>query len=293
MSTRQNDRVYRVTAYRQNPITNALSPAFFEELPNGVQITEHRMQCRIEKTLKSEPNTCELVLTNLAEHTRAEFERLPLRVKVEAGYQGVPRLMFIGDVRPGFTRSRLVGTDWETTVNLGDGLRAFAEGEISRSYKPGTPVKSILRDVARSLNLGLPRDLEIDPALQQALSTGETVFGWSADELTRLLAPYGYSWSMQNGTLQVLRDDAALPNRERAIGPHTGMVDSPEHGVPDKKGNPPSVTVRHLLYPEVTPGERVRLFSLGTERSYKVVRVGHVLDTDGEDWTTEIEAKPL
>ncbi len=286
----QFNRVYKVTAYRQQAASND----YFETLPNGVEITSMRMTCKVQKTLKSEPNPCELTLSNLSERSRAEFERMPLRVKIDAGYASTgARLLFVGDVRPGFAHSKIEGPDWNTTVNLGDGIRAFAEARVSKSYKPGTPAINILRDVARTMNMLLPREIEADSKLKQPLPASETAFGWSADEFTRLLAPYGYSWSSQNGSLQLTRDDFVPNGTEREIGEHTGMLGSPDYGNPEKNGKPPSVTVRHLLAPEIMPGHKMRLISAGTTKSYKIIRVSHSLDTHGDDWSTEIEGKPL
>lgn len=288
----QFDRHYKVTVYRQS------AASFGEVINTNIEITDLRMQCKIEKTLKSEPNKCEISITNLAEKTRAEFQHLPVRVNIEAGYQNELRLLFVGDVRPGFARSKHDGTDWVTNLILGDGLRAFAEARVNRAYKKGTPILNILRDVAKSMGMHLPAEVEQSPRLQAAVAAGEATVGWSADELTRLLAPYGYSWSSQNDKLQIVSDSIAPTNRIRELGEHTGMIGSPELGTPSnaKKNvnKPPNITIRHLLYPEIIPGEKIGLVTQGDlARLYKAERVSHTLDTHGDDWATEIEASPL
>lgn len=286
-------RVCKVTLHRQRT-TGFVGdhPEYFEEVGNGVEITRQRMKFKIEKTLEAEPNKCEITIVNLAEKSRNEFKTLPVRVRIEAGYDDTYRLLFVGDVRKG-SGSTLEGTNWETRLLVGDGSRAYANARVSRSYKSGTAVTTVLRDAARSLGLELPRDIASAPALQAALATGETIHGWAADELTRLLAPYGYSWSIQGGRLQVLLDGAVREHTTREISEATGMIGSPKMGTADKTGKPVPLTVTMKLYPEVTPGERIRLISREYTGLYKVSTVKHEGDTGGTVWDTEIEVLPL
>src|SRR3990172_565889 len=159
------DRTYKVTAHPQPSGFVADNPNFFEEVGNAIEVFALRVQFQVEKHLLKDPNTAELTISNLSEHTRTQFQTRPLRVEIAAGYQGVNKLLFVGDVRPG-SGSKLLGTEWETKLLLGDGSRAFAHGRVSRSYKGGTPVKNIIRDAARALGLSLPTELENDTQLQ-------------------------------------------------------------------------------------------------------------------------------
>lgn len=285
--------VCKITLHRQKS-TGFVGehPQFFEEIGNGVEITDLRMKFKIEKTLEAEPNKCEITIVNLTEQSRNEFKTLPVRVRIEAGHDFAPRLMFVGDVRKG-SGSTLEGSNWETRLLVGDGSRAFANARVSRSYKAGTSVSTILRDAARSLGLELPKDVAESPGVQVAIATGETIHGWAADELTRLLAPYGYSWSIQGGRLQVLADGVVRSGIVREISEATGMTGSPKMGTADKTGKPAPLTVTLKLYPEITPGERIQLISKEFKGLYKVKSVKHEGDTGGTVWDTEIEVLPL
>lgn len=287
-------RIYRVTVWRQavNGFVGQ-NHSFFEEIGNGLEITAMRMQCKVVKNLGSEPNTCELTLINLAETTRALMQQRPLRVRIEAGYDGEPRLLFVGDVGPS-PGSKHDGCKWETKLLIADGLRAFAHARVNLSYKPGTSVLTILKDVAATMNLALPKELEKDSQLKAQLHAGEAAMGFSSDELTRLLAPYGYSFSMQNGQLRVLRDEEAQAGTEREISKETAMVGTPTMGVPDKSGKPALATAKSLVYPELNPGGRIRIISRSVPAGlYKIQQVTHDLDSSEGPWHTECEAKPL
>lgn len=285
-------RTYRVLAFTQS----AQSP-FFGKLGGGVQIDNLDIQCKVEKTLTEHPNTGELTLYNLSDQSRREFEHRPLTVHVEAGYQGVNKLLFSGDVRPG-SYSKLKPPEWETKLILGDGARAFSGAFISKSYTKGTPVKTIIRDIVKSFDLQLPPEIDADPQLRQGLVVGDLVHGPSALQLSRFLAPYGYDWSTQNGQMQVVKFDAPATGQIFEVSQASGMLDTPELGT-SEGGKPPTLTVNHTLYPELIPGRLIKVTSRSPSVNqasktgvYKLQKVSHELDTKGDNWNTKLEATP-
>lgn len=296
MTGRRFKRVWKVTAFRAKPGTPGgfvnSHTDFFEPQPNGIEITKLRVQFSIEKSLDKEPNTCELTLTNLAEGTRADVCRKPLIVRVEAGHEedeGL-RLLFQGDLRYGFSKQE--NTDWSTVLQLADGSRAYQHARVSRSYRSGTSALTAVRDAARSMGVVLPRNVEADPALSRGFAAGVQLHGPAREELTRLLAPFGYSWSIQGGRLVVLKDDEVDAGRAVVISQETGLLGSPEFGAPEKDGKPPTLKVRTLLYPQINPGQTLDVRSRGIDGIFRAERVTHVGDSHGDDWFTEIEAKP-
>lgn len=288
------DRTYKVTVVRQ-----PAGKGFFAEEGNATEITGLRMTAKIERTLESNPNTAEVKIYNLSESSRSAFEALPLRVYLAAGYAGENHLLLVGDVRPG-SGSEHDGTEWITSLRVGDGHRAYANGRVNRSYRPGTPMLTILADAARSMNLELPRELAADRELAAGIASGSTVSDFAADALTRLLAPYGYSWSMQSGKLQVLRDEQVLVGVERVIEQASGLIGIPKMKVPTptrskkpKKVKRATVEFRHLLDGTLVPGMRIRLRSESLEGAFKLTKVTSTLDTHGSDWMSQCEGIPV
>lgn len=289
-------RVWKVTAYRPKPGTpggfvNTHSD-FFEGVPNGIEIDKLRIQFKIEKTIDKEPNEGELEITNLAEGTRADICKRPLIVRVDAGWEedGGARHLFGGDLRYGY--SKRDGADWATILQLADSSRAFQHARVNRSFAAGTSVLVALREAARSMGVGLPRNVEEDPELRRAFSSGVSLHGSAADNLARLLGPYGYTFSFQNGRLQILKDDEVYSDRALVISKDTGMLGSPEFGAPQKDGKPPSLTIRTLLYPQLIPGGMLSVQSESINGIFRAERITHSGDSHGDDWQTEIEAKP-
>jgi len=283
MTARLFGRVAKVSAYRAELES-------FLPLPNGIEITDLRVAFEVEKHVGSEPNTAVVTISNCSAETRKFLERRPLFVRVDAGYEDGARHLFTGDLRWG--ASELDGPTWNTELRLGDGERAYRHARVSRSYRKGTSVLVAVRECAAAMGLELPADVVASTDLQRQFATGASIQGPARDELTRLLAPYGFGWSIQDGRIQILKDADTRKDRALVISKDTGMIGSPVHAAPDKPGKPAMLTVRHTLYPQVTPGGLISVNARDTKGVFRVERVKHSGDTHGEDWTTEIDAKP-
>lgn len=296
MPNRLYKRVWKVSAYRPTAGTPngfiAAHPSYFEGLPNGIEITKLRIQVKIEKNLSGDPNTCEVTITNLNEGERADIVKKPLIVRIDAGYveNGGARHLFTGDLRYGYSKRN--GADWETVLQLGDGSRAFAGARISRTYRKGTSLMVALRDAAAGIGVGLPPNIEASSELQAQFPSGRSIHGNAVLEMEKLLAPYGYSCSFQDGRLQILTDESVRADQAYLITQATGLVGSPEIGAPPKDGSAPILTFQTLLYPQITPGGKCDVREEGLDGIFRAERVTHTLDSHGQPWTTEVEAKP-
>lgn len=258
----------------------------------ALQIDDLRMTFSITKQLAKEPNDCEITVTNASQATRGLLTRKPVRAQLLAGYGDELRHLFLGDLR--FASTKREPPERITTLLLGDGDRAYRHARVRKSYKRGTAVKTALTDCAAAMGLLLPTDAKISSELSEQFASGAVLAGAARDELTSLLAPYGYGWSIQDGRLQIVKDGDTSRDAERLISQATGLIGSPEWGAPDKSGKkPPTLTCTTLLYPEITPGGRIRLESDSESGIFRVERVVHTGDTHGDTWTSEIELKPL
>lgn len=284
-------RGVKVTCWRET-VPQDVTKFEVKKLNNQqLEITDLRVQFHVRKDLSKHPNACDVTITNLSQSTRVDLETKPLQVQLEAGYDNVYRYLFAGDLR--FAMTKMDGPNWHTMLQLADGDCHFRWSRMNKTYGKNTSVRQILKDAAASMGLALPRNLERDPTLDQAYGNGTSVSGPVRDVLTMHLAPYGYSWSIQNGQLRILRDDRTHADTYREINEENGMIGSPEFGSPPKSGKPPHMTVNMLLYPELMPGDKVLLTSKVKTGFFKIERVEHRGDTHGDEWKTEIEIKPI
>lgn len=285
-------RAARVTAYQ------AAAGKFFGDTVDGLVVEPLRIQFQIEHNLRKEPNRCEIALTNCSQATRRFLTKKPLIVLIEAGYEGANsierqplRRLFQGDLR--FGSSVMEGTDWVTRLQLADGDRAYRHARVNRSYKAGTRLTQVLKDVAATCGLVVPANVLADPALSTAeFGTGVAMSGPAQAELTKILARYGYAWSIQDGRLQALRDEDVADGTAYVIDETAGMIGSPELSAPEKAKGKPTMSATTMLYPQIAPGCKVKVSSRDVSGVFKVERVVHTGDTFTGDFKTEIQGVP-
>lgn len=277
-------RAFQLLAYHPKP------ESYFnndDAKPNAILIRDMRVAFTVERSNGADPNKADVTISNLNKDTRDAIVKKPCTIELSAGYDGEARHLFTGDLRHGFTDPTVAKV--ETKLALADGERAWKYARVNRSYKRGTSVKSALRDAAASMGLRLPANIELSLDLEEQFATGFSMFGPTRTELTNLLAPYGYTWSIQNGQLQILKDEQTRPGRAWVIDSSKGMIGSPTWSVPSKAGEKPKLTVRVLLYPEIYPSSLVSVRAEEVQGLFKVNKVIHTGDTGGEEWSTTLE----
>ncbi len=280
----------------QQPIRDGFigkNSGFFESVGNAIEITDLRVQFEIKKNLGKEPNSCTVTVSNLSGDTRKALQRKPVYAIVRAGYDGVTRLLFSGNVS--YNPSKHEKTEWETKFSIADGGRAFAHARMNRSYKPPISVQQVLSDAAASMGLKLPSEVEQSQELKSALATGLCCHGPTRDILTRQLAPYGFGWSVQNGRLQIISDDQIIQGRAIVLDTTKGqevggVINTPELSLPHRPGEASELTVETLLYPEIMPAGSIDLTSESASGMFRVQELTHAGDTHGPDWKTTVKA---
>ena len=146
----------------------------------------------------------------------------------------------------------------------------------------------MIRDVAKSVGVGLGNlESKISGALLDGwgsvFTQGTVASGSAVKELTGLLRGAGMSWSIQDGTMQVLGVDSALEGTAVLVSSSTGMLGSPSI---DHKG---IVNVKMLLIPDVFPGRKLRIESEELQGFYRVIRAKYSGDSAGDDWMIEVD----
>lgn len=257
--------------------------------PNGLRIDGLKCSFKIERDDKPQPNTLELTITNLSENSRAKLAPKGWRIIVQAGYDDGVAQIFSGDVRE--CRSRKESTEWITKVLAGDGERAFAHARVSASHKPGTSITDVVKATAQALLKDPGNAFAKAQTLVGNFSSGYAQHARASTELTRLLEPRGWGWSIQDGRIELLKDDGYLEGQGPKISPNTGLIGTPEITSPTEKGGKPMIKIRSLLLPTVRPGQLFALESRPATGSFKAKKVTHTGDTSGGDWFTDIEAE--
>ncbi len=250
-----------------------------------------RVQFEIARSDQKEPNTSQIVITNLSDTRRASLNKKPVKYTLDAGYvdTGLTRI-FRGDMRT--TDHIRAEGDWNTTVKLGDGERSYRFARVSESFAKGVGAGTILQYLAGQSGLSIGNVPFVVADLTTTFDYGYVVSGSWKQAMDTLVRSIGYTWSIQDETLQVLLPNQALDAQIPLISPETGLIGSPEMGTPEKKGKPTLVKFTSLLRP-ARPGCKVHLRSKRYDADVRVKKCRFVGDSHGGDWYTHFEGVVL
>ena len=249
-----------------------------------------RVGFSVVRDLKKNPNTVDVTIYNLRKDTRTRLQTKNLPTRLEAGYIDNVSQIFSGDLQYG--NSLRNGPDWITTLQSGDGNRQYKSARINTSFKGPISPGQVLRRVGQALglNLGNLTEKADKGSLRASLKQfGDIVLSGKAEqELTKITKSMGYSWSIQDGQLQLLEPNETIKTADPVLLTNgTGLVGSPE------AGEDGVVSARSLLQPDLLPGRRVRIQSREIDGFFRVEKVTFSGDTWARDWYSDIEAKPL
>lgn len=222
---------------------------------------------------KSNPNTAAISIYNLSKKTRDLFSEEHQAIEFYAGHGDDIGLIFVGQTTS--VQHVVEDTFIRTDILAGDGFKEFSIQRISKSFKAGTPILTILDDLTAAFDL----PVVIDPFLLtsqagQVLLQGETYDGLVKDAMNDLCGDYTMDWSIQHGTVEVTQKDSPFLADPTAVilSADTGMVGSPEiiertdqaakEGKEEKKVF--GVKVKSLLNPEIKPKRLVQIVSVNT-----------------------------
>lgn len=248
---------------------------------------------KVKKTLKPEPNTCEIQIRNLKETSRLSLENPKsqvLPVVLEAGYVGDISQIYFGEVRSAHT-TKTGGHTFVTEISTGDAEKSIARKTLTRPVGPGEKTADVLQALARALGVGEGNVASVAASLaargygQVHGKTGTVLHGNVAQQITDLCRSCNLEWSVQDGQIQILDRGYALKNKAIELGPDSGLL---EGVTVDSKGVLECTT---LLIPGLKPGGLVTMKSATAKGGYRIESVEYSGDTREKEWYCKIHAK--
>jgi hypothetical protein len=254
------------------------------------ELSELAFSFQVQKSLKPEPNTCEIKIYNLAPETRQKFESATANaVRIEAGYGGDNSQIYLGEVRAAWTT--IEGADVVTTLSTGDSEKEIQTARINVSIGAKAPADVALRALVRALGVKsgnvehAVRVLQTKGVAAGLFPSGTVLSGQVHREMTDFCRSANLEWSVQDGAIQILDKGKALEGKAVVLASDTGLYGSP---TVDSKG---IVTARCALIPELRPGVKVVLDAIGVKGGYRVHTCEYVGDTWGDSWDCTITAQ--
>lgn len=164
-----------------------------------------RVQFNAQKGITGTPNKTDVKIYGLSRETRQAIRSGLTRVQISAGYSSSPEsatIVTVGGLMSAMTMRETA--DMVTALSVLDGGGAIARGAYSRAFSGGTPVSSVVRDLAASLPGVTIGQIDLGGLLA---AKGLQLSGSSSAQLDRLADQFGFSWSIQNGVFQAIQDD--------------------------------------------------------------------------------------
>jgi hypothetical protein len=263
---------------------------------NTLQLTGHHAEFDITKTLKRDPNSCDLLVYNLSPEHRAELQELQpkagstrgIPVKIEAGYGADMSLLWIGDLRSVF--STRAGPDWATRLSSGDGAKAIQNSKIALPMGPKTEVATALRALVKYLGVD-SGNLDSVANRIRLRSGGKTfpsakiLHGHTARVIDDIARSAELEWSIQDGAIQFL--ERGKDNKEPAffLSPTTGLIESPT------VSNEGELEAKLLMIPGVRPGRICVVESDTIKGQFRLEKCQYRGATWQQDWYITINGK--
>jgi len=236
----------------------------------------------IEKDESPEPNPCHIDIFNLSHENRvtlSKYESVPVVLK--AGYKGQAGIIFQGDmVRCNHIKEE---ASWKTSLACGDGAMAIQTKRTNKSYQKGTPVRTVVLDLSKQLNLPSASATQQLDKLHTKLTRGFAASSNPLAEINRLLAGQDMNASIQNQALQIRQNGQPLQREAISLSTDSGLISSPEISEKCK------LTIRALLMPELIPGRLVHVDSVMFKGLVMIERVRFTGATFGDEWVSEMD----
>lgn len=282
------------------------------ESGSAVEFSQLDAEFSVEKSIKSEPNKCELRIYNLSESNRKALQTLKsVKLDISAGYLGLPTnqptgsislasaappnkdsefLIFRGDITQIVSQKN--GPDWVTILRTADGVDAIQQSRLNKAFEAGTAIQSAVTDLLKGFKVDTKRALEkiksgnISGAVKTIINS-YVVEGAIYKELQKKFKEWGVDGFISDNELIILAPGEYLGVDPISVTPENGLVGSPEVTTDGY------VRFTSLLRPEFLPGYRILVETSGVNGYYRIERVNYSGTTFGNEWYAEIEGKLL
>ncbi len=260
-----------------------------------LKLTGFDVRFDIAKSIKPQPNTCKIHVFNLNSDHRAQLEELRpkaepgtkaatkgIPTKLDAGYGNRLSQLWLGDLRT--INSIREGSNWQTTLESGDGEKAWVNARLHVSYGPKTPVETALKAMIAALGVGegnvakVLADLQIN-GMGKLFSQGLVISGSVATELTAFARSADLEWSIQDGSIQFTNRGKALAGKAVKLSSTSGMIGSP---TVDADG---LLTVKMQMIPDVRPGTLIVMDAERIKGNYRIEKGTWSGDTVAGEWS--------
>lgn len=260
----------------------------------SINIANLRMAFSIQKNFGWSTNSCNLNIWNLSQQNRNALKDFGDKITFSAGYEDETGLqtLFIGDST--VVSHAYDSPDIITTIMCNDGDKILNNVVLNISFDPGTPVETVIREIARQMGLPII-ELVMLPGRYYDYGFSESMLG--KDMLDLACERMGLVASVQNDGIHILPLFGATRRPPFMINADTGMIGIPQRFTSKRsyvyaQNAQTGWKVRTTLNPQILPGDRVNIVSRRVDLpsgTFSVYSIRHEGDTYGNPWFSEFE----
>ena len=255
----------------------------------------------IEKNSDGTPNNLELQLFGLNNDSKKFLARQGLTITVSAGYDGgLSGTLFKGTME--LPRNYRDGADRITEIKARDGAFLLRNIRLKKSFKEGTSKDKIAQELLDKLSGQVVNaaSLTAVSGLQIGTSSGLTaisdkktkkskvVYGSVWKELEMIAKSYNLRLFVTDQTVFLISQTDSINPSPIDLNYNSGLVEVPEP-LDDNRG----YRIKSLLRHEFNPGVQIIVETPNIQRGrFNIDTVKHDFDSRGNNWYTEIEARP-
>jgi hypothetical protein len=274
-----------------------------------VGISDLKIEFDIEKTNTIAPNSATIKIYNLSENSRGLISNIKKPqdawVLLRAGYQDEQGAQDIYKGNIIRITNQKEPPNIITTIETQDGIYQ-SNIRLSLGYPSGTPIKRIINDIAKQMNVTIDSGSINFPKNR---TFRFSIIGRAEDALTRLCAKLNYEWCIVNGKIKFTKKGDGDIGKTLKLDYTSGLIGSPvkvQDAVPDndkmnantgsfqvlatQKGNYTLTLqgweVTSLLQPTIEPKSKIIVSSEDMDEGvYIVEKVQH----KGDNWEGDFQ----
>lgn len=221
--------IYDVNPVRAQERAEEMDRFFASDNFSFRRITNHHIEFNIDKNKEAggedSSNDLKITIYNAADSTVGYLEEVSGKkpyISLKAGYEGNMKPIFKGNVER--VEDNKIGTDRKTTIYCSDGGPAVKEALTFRSYPKGTAIDGIFEDLVQ--DLGLP--VGSIATVRSPVVTNKPLYfsGSTARNLVRFTKKYGFQFSIQDMTANIVRELEPEYHLAAIVTPDTGLIGS-------------------------------------------------------------------
>jgi hypothetical protein len=280
----------------------------------ALDLSEFRITFATVQQDQESPSNCAIRVYNLSNATLRQVVGEFSVVTLQAGHSGVTGLIFVGGIKQ-FRIGREKGTDTYLDILAADGDEAYNYSVIGETLSAGwthgqVVSTSISAMSAYSVQPGYVDERGLLGGVRPN-SRGKVLWGLPRAHLRASCLSQGYTWSINNGKVDVIPLAGYKPGEAQVLTSQTGLIGRPEQTIE-------GVTARSLLNPLLEIGSLVQIDNASVNRLvnqapppaqpspynkrwgvqnlatvaedglYRVYVTEHKGDTRGQDWYTDL-----